>query len=199
MAAAERAGKACASARELLERYVEAKDLTRPALMADIYSRDAVLTYGIATNEISFPSEVRGVDAIARTLVSDFGTQFERCRTYYVCDAPPREDDRISRLPWLVAMRQIDTGALRLGKGYYRWHFRRNEDGALQADAMHIFIARMARISDSSANLLDGVQRDLPYPWLKPQELAAAIDRLLASSMSFDFLHPFREPIAPPG
>jgi hypothetical protein len=184
------------TARELLERYVEAKDSTRPERMADIYRPDAVLTYSIATNEISFPSEVRGVEAITRTLVSDFGTRFQRCRTYYVCDAPPDQDGEIAVLPWLVVMRQIDTAALRLGKGYYRWHFQGNEDGALQVDAMHIFIARMAVVPDASGNLLDALQRHLPYPWLKPHELAIDIDRLLGRSSSFDFLYPFREPVA---
>jgi hypothetical protein len=184
------------TARELLERYVEAKDSTRPERMADIYRPDAVLTYSIATNEISFPSEVRGMEAIARTLASDFGKRFERCRTYYVCNPPADQDDEILRLPWLVVMREVDTAALRLGKGYYRWHFQRNDHGALRVDTMHIFIARMAMIADSSGTLLDAVQRNLPYPWLEPLELAAVIDRLLASDKSFGFVHPFREPIA---
>jgi hypothetical protein len=51
-------------------------------------------------------------------------------------------------------------------------------------------------VPDASGNLLDALQRHLPYPWLKPHELAIDIDRLLARSSSFDFLYPFREPVA---
>ena len=46
--------------RMLLERYVEAKDLARPHLMPQIYAPDAVLTFSIATDSISFPPESRG-------------------------------------------------------------------------------------------------------------------------------------------
>ena len=53
-----------------------------------------------------------------------------------------------------------------------------------------------AVVPDASGNLLDALQRHLPYPWLKPPELAVDIDRLLARSSSFDFLYPFREPVA---
>lgn len=78
------------SARELLERYVEAKDDNRPALMAQVYRPDAVLNFSIATDEIRFPGEVHGVEAITRTLIVDFGERFVQCRTYYVSEARRR-------------------------------------------------------------------------------------------------------------
>ena len=68
------------SPQRLLERYVEAKDLTRPYLMEEIYAADAVLTYSIATHAIAFPSRVKGREGITRTLVVDFADRFDRCR-----------------------------------------------------------------------------------------------------------------------
>ena len=82
--------------RSLLERYVQAKDSVQPQLMREIYAPDAVLTYSIATDSISFPAKTVGLDAITRTLVVDFATRFAQCKTYYVCDAPPADDARSS-------------------------------------------------------------------------------------------------------
>ncbi|HXX02276.1 MAG TPA: hypothetical protein VEJ00_13760, partial [Candidatus Acidoferrales bacterium] len=90
----------------LLERYVEAKDLTRPQLMPDIYAPDAILTFSIATDSIDFPRRVAGRDAITRTLVVDFAARFSRCKTFYVCESPPRETAHPVVLPWLVLMRE---------------------------------------------------------------------------------------------
>jgi hypothetical protein len=71
----------------LLERYVEAKDMVRPELMKEIYADDAVLTFSIATETISFPPRVVGINGITKTLVVDFAAKYSRCKTFYVCDS----------------------------------------------------------------------------------------------------------------
>ena len=73
--------------KDLLEAYLEAKDLDRPSLILECYTPNAVLTYSIATDTIAFPSRILGADAIAQTLVRDFRKKFDRCKTYYVCDS----------------------------------------------------------------------------------------------------------------
>lgn len=183
-----------AQARALLERYVEAKDLNRPALTPGLYSPEAVLTFSIATDEISFPGELRGIEAITRTLISDFGKRFVRCKTYYVCEVLTIENDSVPFLPWLVLMREGAARTLRVGKGFYRWQF---EPGLPLVRAMHISIARMAAIPDPDGNLLDTAQQDFPYPWLEPDELRAITDRLLEREPSLAVLSAFREPVAP--
>jgi hypothetical protein len=182
-----------ADVRELLERYVEAKDRTRPEHMPEIYLPDAVLTYSIATDEISFPAEVRGVQGITDTLVREFGKRFTACRTYYVCEMPPQGTKDIRSLPWLVAMREIASGSLRLGKGHYRWQFAHSHAGSFAVRAMHIHIERMAAIPDADGSKLATIQSGLPYPWLTPAALQRRIDELARGSPAFE-LRPFREP-----
>ena len=66
--------------KSLLEAYLQAKDLNQPSVILDCFTRDAVLTYSIATDTISFPARVDGADAIAQVLVRDFGKGFDSCR-----------------------------------------------------------------------------------------------------------------------
>lgn len=182
------------SERTLLERYVEAKDFTRPALMAGIYRPDAVLTYSIATDAIAFPARTHGMEAITRVLVVDFGERYQRCRTYYIDDrrcVQPGE----WRIPWLVVMREPQAQALRIGKGFYRWRFEGAAD-TLGVAGMHIHIERMDAIADSDAALLEAIQASLPYPWLQAATLRDALGRLRAQEARFGFLGDFLDPMA---
>src|SRR5580765_4769407 len=138
----------------LLERYVEAKDLTRPHLMRQIYTADAVLTFSIATDSISFPEKVTGIDGITRTLIVDFGAKYNRCKTYYVCDSLPENTDGITIVPWLVLMHEPARARLRIGKGHYEWTFGPEARESMQVTAMHIHIERMDPIDDADGRLL---------------------------------------------
>ena len=184
--------------RTLLERYVQAKDDVRPGLMREIYAPDAALTYSIATDSISFPATTAGLDAITRTLVVDFATRFSRCRTYYVCDAPPPDDVLFARVPWLVIMRETAPGHLRIGKGYYEWAFGRAAPGDLHVTAMRIHIERMDAIADRDSTLLAAAQADLPYPWLTTATLRARYQDRARGALAFltDFQTPLPLPAA---
>ena len=164
------------SARSLLECYVRAKDRNQPEMILDCFAADAELTFDIATDAIDFPRSVTGAAAIARTLVADFGERFESCRTYYVCAAPEVDADGICTMPWLVAMRQKDNGALRLGRGEYRWRIARMGDGSDRIVGLHIAIERMDTIDDPGSATLRSLQDTLSYPWLTPTELLARLD-----------------------
>ncbi|SAK97820.1 hypothetical protein AWB80_07411 [Caballeronia pedi] len=164
------------SVRSLLEGYVRAKDRNQPELILDCFAADAELTFDIATDAIDFPRSVTGATAIARTLVTDFGERFERCRTYYVCAAPEVNADGICAMPWLVAMRQKDNGALRLGTGEYRWRIARMGDGSDRIAGLHIAIERMDTIDDPGSARLRSLQDTLSYPWLTPTELLTRMD-----------------------
>jgi hypothetical protein len=140
----------------------------------------------ILTDAIDFPRSVTGASAIARTLVADFGERFDRCRTYYVCTALEMDADGVCTMPWLVAMRQKDNEALRLGKGTYRWRIARMADGADGAErivGLHIAIERMDVIDDPGSARLRSLQSALSYPWLTPAELALRME-------SFGAVHP---------
>ena len=165
-------------AARLLERYVAAKDGNRPQLMDEIYAPDAVLTYSIATDSISFPARTVGLEAITRTLVVEFGQRFTRCRTYYIVDDPPGSDASIPFIPWLVLMREEARSCTRVGRGFYAWTFERAGTGPLHVKAMHIHIDRMDLVDDADGQLLATLQSPLPYPWLQPATLHDAFHRL---------------------
>ena len=181
----------------LLERYVQAKDFTRPHLMPEIYAPDAVLTYSIATDAIAFPAKVAGVEGISETLVVDFARKFDRCRTYYLCDAPPAQSALRAEVPWLVVMREPALSRLRMGKGFYRWTFQPDPTDGMRVAAMHIHIERMDPIDDPGARLLERIQAPLPYPWLSPAALDARLAALAASDPALRFLEEFRVPVDP--
>ena len=183
--------------RLLLERYVEAKDLTRPQLMHDIYASDAILTFSIATDSIDFPRRVAGLDAITRTLVIDFAARFTCCKTFYVCDSPPQETDKPVVLPWLVLMREGALEQLRIGKGYYRWTFENRGGDAIRVTAMHIHIAAMDAIADTDGRLLASAQAPLSYPWLAPALMRSKLGGLAEADPALAFLRGFVSPIDP--
>src|SRR5204862_7569804 len=97
--------------------------------------------------------------------------------TYCVCASLSRKAESIDFLPWLVIMRQVSTGALRLGKGWYRWGFRSSQSG-MRICAMHIHIERMDIIDDANGDKLYALQGALPYPWLRPDVLRETLGRL---------------------
>jgi len=183
--------------KDLLEAYLQAKDLNRPSVILECYTPDAVLTYSIATDTISFPARVSGADAIARTLVRDFRKNFDCCKTYYVCDSIAHDVQRIDFMPWLVIMRQISNTALRLGKGSYRWRFERDETG-MRVCAMHIYIERMDIVEDRDGAKLHELHAALPYPWLRPAMLSETFERIMKQSPGFAFLDGFQVPVGRP-
>lgn len=183
-----------ATPRSLLELYIQAKDSVQAQLMREIYAPDAVLTYSIATDSISFPARTVGLEAITNTLVVDFATRFGRCKTYYVCESAPSDDATFVRIPWLVVMREPAAASLRIGKGYYEWTFAQ----PARVTAMHIHIDRMDAIPDAEGTLLVSAQAALPYPWLQPSLLRAAYQRRAEESTALAFLHEFETPLALP-
>ncbi|CAE6772288.1 hypothetical protein [Paraburkholderia haematera] len=173
--------------RRALETYIDAKDNTRANRIAEAFSPDAVLTISLATSNIAFPARTVGADAIAKTLVTDFGAQYTQCRTYYVCDSLTVDDGTIDALPWLVVMRERATGALRVGHGVYRWSF----DATAAVTEFHIHIERMDVVPDADGALLEALQDGLSYPWLVPADLHAHFTSLARSTPALAFVGAF--------
>lgn len=176
--------------RRALEAYIDAKDNTRAQLIPEAFAADAVLTMSLATSAIAFPARTVGAQGIAKTLVTDFGAQYTRCRTYYVCDSLAVHDGVIAALPWLVVMREPATGALRVGHGVYTWTF----DETPAVTAFHIHIARMDVVPDADGALLDKLQADLAYPWLTPAALRAHFTELARSTPELAYVEAFSLP-----
>ncbi|WP_423761241.1 nuclear transport factor 2 family protein [Burkholderia sp. NLJ2] len=185
-----------AQVRALLECYLRAKDLNRPALIADCFAADAELSFSLANDDIDFPPRVTGAAAIARTLVEEFGERFERCRTYYVCTEPVVDEHGVSGMSWLVVMRQKDNGALRIGHGTYRWQFACDGERVARITALHIHIARMDTIDDPQSVKRDALHAAFGYPWLPVQAFARGLADVAAAQPDWGFLAPFREAAA---
>ena len=180
--------------KELLEAYVQAKDGNQPALMADIYAPDAVLTFSNETDTIAFPARTEGADGIEEVLVRDLRSRFDHVKTWYVCDAAPPDGKDIAILPWLVIMQQMSNGALRIGKGYYRWSFA-SYASATQVTAMHIHIERMDVIEDHDGKKREALQAALAYPWLRPVAMHESFRDLMRQHSTLAFLRDFLEPV----
>lgn len=185
-----------AQVRAMLECYLRAKDLNRPALIADCFAADAALSFSLANDDIDFPPRVTGAAAIASTFVEEFGERFERCRTYYVCAEPAVDEHGISAMPWLVVMRQKDNGALRIGHGTYRWQFAPDSGSVARIAALHIHIARMDTIDDPDATKLDALHAAFGYPWLPARAFARGLADVAAEQPGWAFLAPFRQAAA---
>jgi hypothetical protein len=170
-----------ASVRSLLECYIRAKDENQSERIFDCFAADAELTFEIATDAIDFPRHVTGAPAIAKALVTNFGERFDRCRTYYICTAPEADADGICAMPWLVAMRQKDNGALRLGKGTYRWRIAGMSDESARIVGLHIAIERMDVIDDPGSVRLQSLHDMLSYPWLQPAKLEECMASFVAA------------------
>jgi hypothetical protein len=174
-----------------LEAYIDAKDNTRAQRMSDAFAPDCELTISLATSTITFPARTVGLDAITKTLVTDFGATYTGCRTYYVCDSLKVRDGAIDALPWLVLMREPAAGALRVGHGVYRWTF----DETPAVSRFHIHIARMDVVPDADGALLDALQEGLSYPWLPPAELHARFTELARRTPALSFVDAFARPV----
>jgi hypothetical protein len=99
-------------------------------------------------------------------------------------------------MPWLVIMRETQSGSLRIGKGTYRWRF---SSGAGKADMivqLHIHIERMDAVPDPHAERLTVLQARLSYPWLSPQELQRSVASFIETYPDSAFAIPFAQAAA---
>jgi hypothetical protein len=183
----------------LLEKYFQAKDGNQPQLMQEIFLPDALLTFSIATDGISFPERTEGLEAITHTLVTDFRKKYTRCRSYYVCDRPELDNNSIQALPWLVLMQEVATGNMRIGTGHYDWHFKPDVNGVLKVRALHISIEKMDVIVNADGTLLGTMQSALPYPWLPPATLHAEFQVLASLEPELEFVDGYKSSFAIPG
>jgi hypothetical protein len=148
------------SLRNSIETYIDAKDCNRPHLIFDAFTDDAELVIELRTNEIAFPSHVRGAAGISDALVSQFARQYENVYTY--CIGNPPENDLFLNCYWLVCMTEKGTGAARVGYGRYRWDFDAAQG---KISKLQITIETMNTLpSEWSAPILAWASA-LPYPW----------------------------------
>ena len=173
--------------RDVISQYIYAKDHNRPHLMALAFTSDARLEMRVKTQNIAFPNESIGLDAITKTLVSNFGRTYENVYTFCISGSFVSQADAAS-CRWLVAMTEKSAdgegGCVRVGFGQYDWHFV--HEPSLLADRLRITIDEMLVLkSDLAPDILNWAG-ELPYPW-------CAADVLLETMPGLEQLVPIRK------
>lgn len=148
------------SLRQSIETYIRAKDGNRPHLLNSAFTANAELVMEVKTDEISFPTTVRGVDGISAVLVSQFAQRYENI--YTICMGTPPVDATEFRCTWLVCMTEKISGAVRVGFGGYEWLC---EDESGKISKLKITIEEMKNLPGESSQLILHWVQTLPYPW----------------------------------
>ena len=150
-----------------IESYILAKDGNRPHLLAHAFEQDATVTLDVQTDQITFPGQLAGREAIAQALVTRFAGEFENVYTFCLAD-PPAPDRRTFGCPWLVAMTSRQDRKVRVGWGRYDWTQAATHQ---KLSSLAITIMQMETLpSGASAPVLDWVSQ-LPYPWCSLDQL----------------------------
>ena len=158
----------------LIEIYIGAKDGNRPHILIDAFEASAELEMELKTEKISFPSAIRGVDGIARVLVSEFAQKYENVYTY--CLGEPPQAGVAFSCYWLVCMTEKGSGAARVGYGRYQWD-RRDEQSKICK--LRITIEEMHDLPAEWSPQILGWAHALPYPWCPFDALARTAPALL--------------------
>lgn len=142
--------------------YIDAKDRNRPHILTRAFAPAATVNMVVNTGTISFPSEVRGIDAIAEVYVRRFGATYENVYTFCL-SSPPSDDSRSFSCDWLVAMSEKAGGAPRVGCGRYDWFF--SPDRGRLVDKLVITIDVMQKLDPGRLPAIMTWVEALPYPW----------------------------------
>ncbi len=171
---------------QAIQSYIRAKDAGRPHLMKRAFTPSANLEVVVETGTISFPPVSKGIDAITKILVRDFGQSYENIYTFCLA-RPPADDANLYSCGWLVGFSEKNSGAVRLGCGYYDWSFA-IDDSSLVAK-LKITIKFMLVLTPDSLYPVMQWLSALPYPWCSPTEALNGMPKLAEIKSVADFIH----------
>ena len=126
--------------RDIINRYIKAKDENKPHLMAGVFTQSATLKMNVDTNAVSFPSGAVGLTDITKALITDFNHSYENIYTICLEDTLEQKENVLT-CRWLVGMSEKETGTVRVGCGEYKWCF--TERKACLAEHLTIKIEEM--------------------------------------------------------
>lgn len=152
---------------EIVGTYIRAKDENRPVFMRQAFAKDSELEMNLKTDAISFPSSVKGLEAITDVLIRRFAVDFENVFTFCL-SRPSAADQRHFACHWLVGMSARADGAIRVGCGSYDWHFDPDKFGL--ADKLKINIDVMNVLPKVAFDPIMDWLSGIPYPWCTPNE-----------------------------
>lgn len=155
---------------ESIVAYIRAKDQNRPYLMRRAFTEAATLKMFVKTGAISFPPLSKGIDSITEVLVRRFARSYENVLTFCLAD-PPRGYAGSFSCNWMVGMSERESGAVRVGCGFYDWQFQTGE--AFLARELAITIDFMQILPPSTLGVIMDWLSGLPYPWCPSQTAVA--------------------------
>jgi len=174
-----------ATTRSLLRDYLRAKDENRVLFLRRGFAPDVSLIMGLNTDEISFPAQSLGVDAVAETLAVRFNQTYENIFTFYLALPPDDATTEAFHCGWMVGMTEKATGNVRVGCGTYEWLF---DLEPYRVKGLRIIIEHMRNLPSSDADAVFDWLLAAPYPFADPRALAATIPAIDALSPVRTFL-----------
>ena len=176
---------------EVVATYIRAKDGNRPLLMRQAFAKNSELEMNVKTDAISFPSSVKGLEAITDVLVSRFTADFENVFTFCLSQ-PSATDGMHFACHWLVGMSAKVDGAVRVGCGSYDWHFDPDRFGLV--DKLRINIDVMNVLSKTAFDPIMDWLSGIPHPWCTPVEATRNIPSIEGLAAIEAYLRQVREP-----
>ena len=154
---------------DTIEMYLRAKDGNRPHLIAQAFAGGALLQMEMRQGGMVFPPSAQGREAIAETLVRNFGRSYENVYTFCLAE-PPAPDSADFHCHWLVAMTEKDSRAVRLGCGQYHWRFA---PGNRLAQELRIVIEAMQTLPPADILPVMAWAVALGGPWCSMEQALA--------------------------
>ncbi|WP_432470378.1 hypothetical protein [Amphritea sp. HPY] len=156
----------------LISRYIKAKDDNKPHLMKSVFSEDATLRMKVKTENISFPSDVTGLNEITETLVREFNKSYENIYTICLSDTVEQHEDALN-CRWIVGMTEKASGLSRVGFGDYQWCFE--SEGSNLVSHLTIVIEDMIILPRESQSDVMYWFDNLSYPWALSSKAVASM------------------------
>lgn len=154
---------------DTIEMYLRAKDLNRPHLIAQAFAGGALLQMEMRQGDEQAPACTLGREAIAETLVRNFGRAYENAYTFCLTE-PPAPACADFHCLWLSAMTAKENRAVCVAGGQYQWRFA---PGNRLAQELRIVIDTMQTLPPADILPVMAWAASLASPWC-PVERALA-------------------------
>lgn len=158
--------------RSLLRDYLRAKDENRVLFLRRGFAPDVSLVMVLNTDDIQFPAQSLGVDAVADTLAVRFNQTYENIFTFYLGSPPDDATTEAFHCGWMVGMTEKATGNVRVGCGNYEWLF---DLQPYRVKGLRITIEHMRTLTPDRGDAVFDWLLASPYPFADPHALAAAM------------------------
>jgi len=149
--------------KQLISRYIRAKDESKPHLMQSVFSENATLNMQVNSDNISFPADTAGINDITEVLIVKFNETYENIYTLCLTDTWQQHSNTVS-CRWLVFMTEKHSGVTRVGFGLYDWSFE--GEGLNLVGHLKIEIEEMQLFPQQLQPEILSCMDKVPYPWI---------------------------------